>query len=186
MKSEFCETPAELRDPNVVWYGPHSCPTCGTRVVRQAIEAGGLYYDAQPADALIYPNVGAGLHCEWTAHTCNRAKGYPRPEPAAREESKEMWAMVELFGHQRIAGKVTPCELGAGALVRIDVPAVGDRAPLTKFYNVKAIYGITPVDKASCERMARDIRAEPISEYSIQAEMRRLKSGSDEDEVDLG
>ncbi|MFL6427799.1 MAG: hypothetical protein ACJ71S_06105 [Acidobacteriaceae bacterium] len=102
------------------------------------------------------------------------------------EEQKEMWAMVELFGHQRIAGKVTPCELGAGALVRIDVPAVGDRAPLTKFYNVKAIYGITPVDQATCERMARDIRAEPINEYSIQAEMRRLKSGGDEEEVDLG
>jgi hypothetical protein len=102
------------------------------------------------------------------------------------EEKYEMWAMVELFGRQRIAGKVTPCELGAGALVRIDVPAIGDRPPLTKFYNVKAIYGITPVDQATCKRMARDIRAEPISEYSIQAEMRRLKPGSDEGEVDFG
>jgi hypothetical protein len=101
-------------------------------------------------------------------------------------DQKEMWALIELFGHQRIAGKVTPCELGAGTLVRIDVPAVGDRAPLTKFYNVKAIYGITPVDQATCERMARDIRAEPINEYSLQAEMRRLKSGAPEEEVDFG
>lgn len=101
------------------------------------------------------------------------------------KEQKEMWALIELFGHQRIAGKVTQCELGAGALIRVDVPAIGDRAPLTKFYNVKAIYGITPVDQATCERMAKDIRAEPISEYSIQREMARLTSGGNNDQGEM-
>jgi hypothetical protein len=28
-------------------------------------------------------------------------------------EAKEMWALVELFGHNRIAGKVTEAEMGA-------------------------------------------------------------------------
>lgn len=102
-------------------------------------------------------------------------------------EQKEMWALVELFGHQRIAGKVTQAELGSGELIRVDVPAVGARAPLTKFYNVKAIYGITPVDQATCEIMARDIRAEPISVYSVQSELQRLALfGGDEKEAELG
>lgn len=100
-------------------------------------------------------------------------------------QEQEMWALVELFGHQRIAGKLTACELGGGSLVRIDVPAIGDRAPLTKYYNVKAIYGITPVDQDTCERVAREIRAEPIAEYSVRAEMRRLQAGEPEDEVSL-
>jgi hypothetical protein len=100
------------------------------------------------------------------------------------DNKQEMWALVELFGHQRIAGKVTPAELGGGALIRVDVPAVGDRAPLTKFYNVKAIYGITPVDEATATRMARDIRAEPVNEYSIEREVRRLQAGSQEEELE--
>ena len=101
-------------------------------------------------------------------------------------EQKEMWALVELFGHQRIAGKVTQAEFGSGELIRVDVPAAKDRAPLTKFYNVKAIYGITPVDEATAARMAADINAAPVSEWSLDREVerkaRQLGSGVEEDE----
>jgi hypothetical protein len=74
--------PAELRDPNVVWYGPHSCENCGGRVVRQAIESGGLYFDAQPDERIIYPSVGEGLDREWTAHVC-RTHASAAAEPVA-------------------------------------------------------------------------------------------------------
>lgn len=101
-------------------------------------------------------------------------------------EQKEMWALVELFGHQRIAGKVTQAELGSGELIRVDVPAVKDRAPVTKFYNVKAIYGISPVDEATAARMAESINAAPVSEWSLQREVerkaRQLSSGEEEEE----
>jgi hypothetical protein len=99
-------------------------------------------------------------------------------------EQKEMWALVELFGHQRIAGKVTPAEFGSGELIRVDVPAVKDHAPITKFYNVKAIYGITPVDEATATRMAEGINAAPVSEWSLHREVerkaRQLQSGEEE------
>jgi hypothetical protein len=105
------------------------------------------------------------------------------------DEQKAMWALVELFGHQRIAGRVSQSELGTGDLIRVDVPAVAGRDPLTKYYNVKAIYGITPVDEATATRMAQDIRAEPVSEYSIQREVDRMRTenrvlaaGRDDDE----
>jgi hypothetical protein len=93
-----------------------------------------------------------------------------------QEEQKEMWALVELFGHQRIAGKITQAELGSGELIRVDVPAVRDRAALTKFYNVKAIYGITPVDEATATRIAGDIHAAPVSEWVLDAELDRRKN----------
>jgi len=103
------------------------------------------------------------------------------------QETKEMWALVELFGHNRVAGKVTEAEIGGGALIRVDVPAVKDKEPLTKYYNVKAIYGITPVDEATARRMAESIDAAPINAYSLEREVERRKALTDgeEDEGDL-
>jgi hypothetical protein len=98
-----------------------------------------------------------------------------RGDAVSDTEQKEMWALVELFGHQRIAGKVTQAEIGSGDLIRVDVPAVKDRAPLTKYYNVKAIYGITPVDEATATRMAGSINAAPISEWVLEREVERLR-----------
>lgn len=104
------------------------------------------------------------------------------------QESKELWALVELFGHNRIAGKVTEAEIGGGALIRVDVPAVKDRDPLTKYYNVKAIYGITPVDEATARRMAESIDAAPINAYSLDREVERRKllaAGEEDDGPEL-
>lgn len=103
-------------------------------------------------------------------------------------ESKEMWALIELFGHNRIAGRVTEAEMGGGALIRVDVPSVKDRQPITKYYNVKAIYGITPVDEATARQMAESIDAAPINSYSIEREIERRKSlgsGESDDGLDF-
>jgi hypothetical protein len=102
------------------------------------------------------------------------------------QESKEMWALVELFGHNRVAGKVVEAEIGGGTLIRVEVPAVKGREPLTKYYNVKAIYAITPVDEATATRMAESIDAAPINSYSLDREVdrinriRALPAGEDE------
>jgi len=46
-------------------------------------------------------------------------------------DQTELWAVVELFGHQRIAGKISEHNLG-GTFVRVDVPSVGGRPAFTK------------------------------------------------------
>lgn len=104
------------------------------------------------------------------------------------QEAKEMWALVELFGHNRIAGKVTEAEIGGGSLIRVDVPAVKDREPLTKYYNVKAIYALTPVDEATCLEMAKSIDPAPVSSYQLDREIERRKrigSGDQDDDPDF-
>lgn len=104
------------------------------------------------------------------------------------QEAKEMWALVELFGHNRVAGKVTEAEIGGGSLIRVDVPSVKNQQPITKYYNVKAIYGITPVDEATAKRIAESIDAAPINSYSIEREIerrKRLGSGDQDDEPDF-
>lgn len=65
------------------------------------------------------------------------------PKPAF-----DQWCVVELMGHQRIAGRVTEETLFGTALMRVDVPETSKGAGFTKFYGSTAIYCVTPVDEA--------------------------------------
>ena len=75
----------------------------------------------------------------------------PAPESEDRvsvEQTKfEEWAVLELFGHQRLAGLVSEVQLGGASFVRVDVPEDGKKKgwKLTKMYNPSAIYSIAPV-----------------------------------------
>lgn len=55
------------------------------------------------------------------------------------------YAIVELMGHQQLAGLVSE-ELVAGVpMLRVDVPAPdGEEAGFTRFYGAKSLYAITP------------------------------------------
>jgi hypothetical protein len=68
------------------------------------------------------------------------------------EPSNELkaWALVELFGHQRIVGFLSQQTFGTGVLFRVDVPdLVKDgkvvRVGFTRYFGLSAIYSITPV-----------------------------------------
>jgi hypothetical protein len=96
-------------------------------------------------------------------------------------EKFESWAVVELFGHQRIAGKVTEATIGGCALIRVDVPRTDKRQAYTKYFGSGAIYAMTPCD----EEVGR-IAAEDIERYSVPVqitvtpEMRAKMLGSGE------
>ncbi len=86
------------------------------------------------------------------------------------EKPKEQfseWCLVELFGHQRIVGKVTEAVMAGGAFLRVDVPAFNGSAAFTRFYGPSAIYSISPVT----EQIARDLMAthrnEPVSRFDL-------------------
>jgi hypothetical protein len=90
------------------------------------------------------------------------------------------WAIVELFGHARIAGKVTEEQIGGASFIRVDVPELevrgsrldaGGRIPVetrpafTRYFGPAAIYSITPVDEDIARRAAEAIRPEPVTVY---------------------
>ncbi len=49
----------------------------------------------------------------------------------AEAEQFESWAIVELFGHQKIAGKLTEQTIGGCHFIRVDVPAFEDSPAFT-------------------------------------------------------
>lgn len=94
------------------------------------------------------------------------------------QEAFEHWAILELFGHQRIAGKVSEQTIGGCAFVRVDVP--GDEElgiqPFTKLFGNGAIYAISITDEETARAMVKHCRLKPIDRWSIQ-DMIREKQG---------
>jgi len=101
----------------------------------------------------------------------------------------EMWAVVELFGHQTAAGKLSTQVLGAACLIRLDVPEItrlvcrygsgpdDDRLQKvttpahTRFFGVGAIYSINPCSEETARAQLARIGNPPI----VQMEVERIK-----------
>lgn len=59
------------------------------------------------------------------------------------EQSAQLWAVIELFGRQVIAGAVSKVEPFGSPMVQVDVPATTGQPAFTRQFNPSAIYGIT-------------------------------------------
>ena len=61
----------------------------------------------------------------------------------------EHWCIVELFGHQRMAGFVTEATIGGCALLRVDVPKTDnpEETSFTRYLGNGAIYALNPTTK---------------------------------------
>jgi hypothetical protein len=74
----------------------------------------------------------------------------------------EEWAILELMGHRKLAGKITEATIGGSAFVRIDIPNGA-----TQFYSAGAIYCITPVDEVLAVAAAGTFAPIPISRWEL-------------------
>jgi len=77
-------------------------------------------------------------------------------------EKFESWAIIEIFGHSQIAGKVSEASIGGCSFIRVDVPECDGKPAFTKFYGQGAIYSMTP-----CAELAaiKSFRHAPINVY---------------------
>ena len=96
-------------------------------------------------------------------------------------EKFEAFAIVELFGHQIIAGMVTEQTIGSQGFVRVDVPELDGRPGFTKFYGSGAIYGITPCDEKTALEAVRALRPQPVQVYIHPALRAPADDGDEED-----
>jgi hypothetical protein len=81
-------------------------------------------------------------------------------------EKFDCWAVVEVMGHLRYAGRVTEHAIGGCAFVRVDVPAVGDRLPFTKLLGQGSIFAITPCSEEAARAVALQSYDKPITIYT--------------------
>ena len=78
-------------------------------------------------------------------------------EPAAGDGFE--WAVVEIFGHRRHAGRIREEERFGAKMLRVDVPTIGsDGQPsawVTHWYGGSAIFSLTTTDEATVLRANR-------------------------------
>src|SRR4051794_11796687 len=96
--------------------------------------------------------------------------------------------IVELFGHQKIAGKVSEQQIGGASFIRVDVPEIDEIKAFTKLYGPNAIYAITPVDEETMLRAVRSFQSVPIERWQLASPTLRAKltAGDDDDDEDDG
>ncbi len=92
------------------------------------------------------------------------------PKPAEPKDGMSCWALVELFGRQRIVGRVSQQAVGIAALLRVDVPDLTKdgaivRKGFTRFYGPSAIYSLTPIDENAVRQLLPMISGEPVKEW---------------------
>ena len=101
-----------------------------------------------------------------------------------QKESFSQWCLVELFGHQRIAGLVTEETIGGCSFIRVDVPAVDGSEALTKFYGNGAIYSMTPISEELALLITQRNKPAPISVYIPEIRQIAEKTREEDPEKD--
>ena len=115
----------------------------------------------------------------------------PSSKPA---RAAPQWAVVELFGHARIAGAISEQAFGGGALLRVDVPELvlhdaarndeqanaGSLRTIpahSRSFGAAAIYSINWCDEAAALIAAHGIRHEPLRAYSLRSALAGMPEG---------
>lgn len=90
----------------------------------------------------------------------------------AKQEGFDAWALVEIMGHKRLAGRVCEHVIAGQAFVRVDVPEVVDGdgeaiAAFSKFIGPGSIYAITPIAEEIARQMARSLSERPVPVWEL-------------------
>lgn len=96
----------------------------------------------------------------------------------------ETWAVIELMGHQRIAGFVREVSLGSAAMLRVDVPEIDAIPPFTKFVAPAALYALTPCTQEVAMAVIKRDRVTPVTVFAMPPMRQRALpyGGNDEDD----
>ncbi len=85
------------------------------------------------------------------------------------DQKFEAWAIIELFGHDKIAGRVSEQTIGGCHFLRVDVPEVEGNQAFTQCLGQGAIFRITFVDETIAKACVAQLRPRPVKPYDLGA-----------------
>lgn len=105
----------------------------------------------------------------------------------------ESWAILEIMGHRKLAGRVTEEVIAGSALIRIDVPPVDDREgaygqqlparpQFTQYFNSSSLFSLTPCTEEVARQAADEFRDYPVELVDFQNRRPRISGDIDPDD----
>ncbi|HEV7674360.1 MAG TPA: hypothetical protein VGQ12_07510 [Candidatus Angelobacter sp.] len=93
---------------------------------------------------------------------------------APAEEKLTAWALIELFGHQRVVGKMTVDPPEFPGMVRVDVPDLLKdkkvvRKGFTRYLGRASIYGVTPIDEETVRDLLPSVDGTPARPLGLRS-----------------
>lgn len=79
----------------------------------------------------------------------------------------DQWAILELMGHVRLAGRVTEEEMFGAKIGRIEIPHGEDF--ITQYFGGGSIYRLTPTTEEIARRVASHNTPEPVHPWEMKA-----------------
>ena len=104
---------------------------------------------------------------------------------SAERAAFEEWALVEIMGHVKLAGRVSEATMFGTALCRVDVyPGDATEPLVTRMYGGASIYCITPISEATARAFALGHQPEPVARWELPAPRpARVEADDDEDDI---
>lgn len=105
-------------------------------------------------------------------------------------KTESVWAVVELMGHVKLAGRLTEEEKFGAKLGRLDIPQddpliAGQTVFVTQFFGGGSVYRITLVTEAVARHVAKKSSPEPVHSWDFPKQLAPAIHAQDEqDEID--
>lgn len=101
------------------------------------------------------------------------------------QEKFDLWCVVELFGHSRIAGRCTEQNVAGTNMLRVDVPDTSNQPGFTRFLSSGAIYAINPVSEGVARQIAENLQIQPVNiwdvNHLVDQKLKSLQGGESPD-----
>lgn len=88
---------------------------------------------------------------------------------ATTDQPFDEWAIVELLGHRRLAGRLREATLAGAGFLRLDIPATPGHEPQTQYIAPGSVYALHPTTEAIATAAAARCRPEPVSRWDLPA-----------------
>lgn len=96
------------------------------------------------------------------------------------------WAILELLGHVRTAGRITEVTLFGAAMGRIDIPTP-DGGMITQFFGGGSVYRMTPTTEEIARVVALSNQPAPVYRFELreiaEPSDSRIPDDADEDMI---
>jgi hypothetical protein len=86
------------------------------------------------------------------------------------ESGFDQWAIVELMGHVRIAGRVREVELFGSKQGRCDIPD-SNGGFTTQYFNGSSLYRLTPTTEEIARNVAKSNQPEPVYLWDLRKQL---------------